>query len=182
MATRITDDKANFDKLVQGFKFADLKAVIVGVLDESKDIQVIASSQEFGAEIRSKKAIYYLYILLKKFGLINMSPQAWMKKKEVIKIPERSYIRSTMDDSEVQNKMIETMEFYLYRALTAQNTFEEIFTRTGNYLKRMIQARIRSDIRPANHPLTIAMKNSANTLIGKSKKLIKAIEYRIVDK
>ena len=74
------------------------------------------------------------------------------------------------------------MEFYLYRALTAQNTFEEILTRAGNILKRSIQAKIKSSVRPVNHPLTIAMKNSADTLIGKSKKLIKSIEYRIVEK
>lgn len=182
MSTKITDNRVNMDSLIKGLKDLNGKSAIVGVMeDESKDMQIIASSMEFGAEIKSKKAIYYLYILLRKYKLINMSPKKWMEKKQVIKIPERSYIRSTFDDREVQNKIVETMRFYLFKAMTAQNTFDEVLSRAGNYLMRQIQARMKNTP-PPNHPLTEAMKGHNETLVGRTKKLMKAIKSRIVSK
>jgi hypothetical protein len=175
MATKITD-KNDLDKLIQGLTEINERAIIVGVMeDEDKKIQVIASSNEFGAVIKSPKALAYMRILAKRFGVKLTGP-----KRDVIIIPERSYIRSAFDDSEVQNKITETMSFYLKRALTGKNTFEEILTRAGNYLQRMIQARMKGTP-PKNHPLTIAMKGGDQTLINKGN-LIDSIKTKMVKK
>jgi hypothetical protein len=118
-------------------------------------------------------------ILAKKMG-IELKKKG-NKPADKIIIPERSYIRSTFDDKEVQNKIIETMRFYLYRALIGKNTYEEILTRAANYLQRQIQARMEGTT-PENHPLTEAVKGHTKTLIGKSKKLVASIKSRIVNK
>lgn len=179
MKVEFKDDRVNLDKLIEGYKALKNKAVVVGVMEDADPkIQVIASANEFGATIKSQKALRYMRMLAKLYGV-----ELKGERKEVIIIPERSYLRSTADDPEVQNKVIETMQFYLYRALTGQNTFEEVLSRAGEYLRRMIQARIKTgSTPPPNHPLTEAMKGHNKTLLGKTLKLIRVIEYRIVDK
>lgn len=173
---QIQDNQVDMQNLLKGLDEIKNKEVIVGVLDQNKDIQLIASANEFGATIKSPKALAYMRMLAKKFKVKLKGP-----KKDVIIIPERSFIRSTFDDVEVQNKIIETMSFYLERALTAQNTFGEVLSRAGVYLQRAIQSRL-ANTPPKNHPLTIAMKGSEETLIGKTKNLVKSIKSKVMDK
>lgn len=177
MSSSVTDDRVGMDSLIRGLKEIESKAVIVGVMeDEDEKIQVIASANEYGAEIKSPKALLYMRMLAKKFGVTLKGP-----KKDKIIIPERSYIRSAADDTEVQDKIAETVRFYLYRAVTAQNTFGEVLTRAGNYFQRIIQGRM-ENTPPPNHPLTLAMKTGDKTLRGNSGKLMASIKYKVVDK
>jgi hypothetical protein len=178
MSINIKDDQVEIKNLIRGLRDLNSKAIIVGIMeDDTKDIQVIASSNEFGATIKSVKALNYMRAMAKKYGVKLSGP-----KRDAIIIPERSFLRSTIDDSEVQNKLIETTRFYLFRALSAINTFEEVLKRSGELLKLMIQSSIASNIPPKNHPLTIAMKRDSQTLKGTSGKLIESISYRIIKK
>jgi hypothetical protein len=187
MSVTIKDNKVNLDSLMKGLKELDKKAVIVGVMkEEDSKIQVIASANEFGATIKSKKAIRYFWFLMSRYkkyiDYIKQTRKTGGKSGgQSIVIPERSYIRSTFDDREVQNKIVETMAFYLSKALKSQNTFPEVLTRAGNYLQRMIQARMEGTT-PENHPLTVRMKGHDTPLKGRNRKLMKAIKSKLVDK
>jgi len=188
MSVKIEDDRNNLDNIILGLATIKSKSVNVGILDdESEQMKIIAGANEFGAEIKSKKAIRYFWMLMSKFkkstGVIDKSDKYKTGGKsggQSIIIPERSYLRSTADDSEVQNKIVETIRFYLYQALTGKNTFGEVLTRAGNVLQRAIQSRIMTDIEPANHPLTVRLKGQDKTLIGRTRKLISAIKSRVV--
>lgn len=174
MSYTIKDDAVNMNNLIKGLSAIQKQSVVVGVLSDDEKLQLIASANEFGAEIHSPKAIKFMRVLAGKHK-VKLTPH----NKGFIKIPERSFIRSTADDVEVQNKIVETTAFYLERALTAQNTFKEVLTRPAQLLKKLIQARIASDLTPKNHPLTIEIKGNDKTLRGKSKTLIKSIDYEI---
>lgn len=186
MSVKITD-KNNIPALLLGLNELSKKSVNVGVLGDEK-MKIIAGANEFGAVIKSKKAIAYLRYLLGKFGKSSKVIEGSGKyktsrqagQKDVIIIPERSFLRSTADDKEVENKLVEQTRFYLYRFLTGKNPAREVLTRVGNLLKIFIQARIDSDTPPPNNPLTVRMKGHDRTLIGKTGNLQKGIDYEIV--
>ena len=176
---KIEDNRVNMDNLILGLKEIHKKSVVVGVLDdESEQMKIIAGANEFGSEIHSPKAIRFMRALAGRMKVPLVKSGA--KGKDVIIIPERSFLRSTIDDLEIQNRIIESMRFYLNQALVGKNTFREVLSRAGNVLRRAIQSRIKTDIPPSNHPLTVAVKGHAETLVGKTNKLITAIKSRIV--
>ncbi|MBK8397436.1 MAG: hypothetical protein IPL26_19655 [Leptospiraceae bacterium] len=181
------EDTNNMDAIIQGFKELNKSSIIVGVSEKGgKNIGIIAGANEFGAEIKSPKAIRYFWYLMGKYkksaGVIDKSSKYKTGGKSggaSIIIPERSFLRSTADDKEVQNKLVETIEFYLERFLTGKNPAREVLTRAGQMFKRAIQSRIFTNIQPANHPLTVRLKGHDKTLQGKENKLSKSIDYEI---
>lgn len=173
MPVKITD-KLDFPGLKSQFSKLNGATVRIQIDDDKK--LLIASANEFGAiisidPVKAKRAKRFLAILAKKHG-ITLVPNG----KDYIEIPERSFFRSTFDDVEIQNKVVETVSFYLHQYLEGRNTAREILTRAGNILRNAIQARIASQLPPSNHPLTEAMKGHNRTLEGTSKNLIKSIK------
>ncbi len=172
------EDINNMDAIIQGLREIEKSSVVVGVSEKGgKDIQVIASANEFGAEIHSKKAMKRLFAMMRK---ADIPPARSYPKKNFIKIPERSFIRATADDPEVKNKLVETFGFALSQFLQGTNTAREVWTRTGQMMKRAIQARIFTNIPPKNHPFTIKQKGGDQTLRGKTNNLAKSIDYEVV--
>lgn len=172
------EDINNMDSIIQGLREIERSSIVVGVSEKGgKDIQVIASANEFGAEIHSKKAMKRLFAMMREAGI---PPARSYPKKDFIKIPERSFIRATADDPAVQAKLIETFRLALDQFLSGTNTAREVWTRTGQMMKRAIQSRIFTNIPPKNHPFTIKQKGSSETLKGKSGNLAKSIDYEIL--
>ena len=171
------EDINNMDVIMQGLRQIERSSIVVGVSEKGgKDIQVIASANEFGAEIHSKKAMKRLFAMMREAGI---KPTSSGTSKGFIKIPERSFIRATADDPEVRNKLVETFTFALAQFLEGKNTAREVWTRTGQMMKRAIQARIFTNIPPKNHPFTIKQKGHSETLKGKTNNLAKSIDYEV---
>lgn len=170
-------------------KFEGLNGLSVEVyVDGGEKQQMIATVNEFGAKIYSKAAIRWLAIQMaryaKSIGILASSGKYKMGGGGggvgYITIPERSFFRSAFDDPEVQSKILETVNFYLYRYLSGKNTEQEVVTRAAGVLVNAIQSKIESEILPENHPLTVRLKHHDRTLRGKTGELIKSIRYRIV--
>ncbi len=171
------EDINNMDAIIQGLQEIERSSIVVGVSEKGgKDIQVIASANEFGAEIHSKKAMKRLFAMMREAGI---PPARSYPKKDFIKIPERSFLRATADDPEVKNKLVETFAFALAQFLEGKNTAREVWTRTGQMMKRAIQARIFTNIPPKNHPFTSKLKGHDQTLKGKTNNLAKSIDYEV---
>lgn len=176
------DDKIDLEKIRVGLKWLDRKNILVGVSDKNNpNIEVIASANEFGAQIKSLKARQYLAMIAAKAGVTYTGIG-----KGYIQIPERSFLRSTFNDPEVGNVVRETMSFYLQMFLRGKNTAEEVLTRAGNILKQRVQSRIASNLKPKNSITTETIKGHGETLLGKDKgsqagSLISSIDYEIVD-
>lgn len=172
------EDINNMDAIIQGLREIERSSIVVGVSEKGgKDIQVIASANEFGAIIKSKKAMKYFWFLMSEAG-IGKSPNG-QGKKDFIRIPERSFLRATADDPEVKNKLVETFAFALAQFLEGKNTAREVWTRTGQMMKRAIQSRIAINLPPKNHPLTSKLKGHDQTLKGKTNNLAKSIDYEV---
>ncbi|HRG77160.1 MAG TPA: hypothetical protein PLX69_21555, partial [Leptospiraceae bacterium] len=171
------EDINNMDAIIQGLQEIERSSIVVGVSEKGgKDIQVIASANEFGAEIHSKKAMKRLFAMMREAGVKPIKSGA---SKGFIKIPERSFLRATADDPEVQAKLLETFRLALNQFLSGTNTAREVWTRTGQMMKRAIQSRITINLPPKNHPLTVRLKGHDQTLKGKTNNLAKSIDYEV---
>lgn len=175
MSVEIRDNRINLDRLISDLSKVSGKAEIVGVITDDEKLRIIAGANEFGAEIHSPKALKYMRVLAGK-NKVKLTGDG----KGFIRIPERSFLRSSADDIQNQDGITETIRFYTFRALAGISTFDEVLSRAGNYLAKKIQARIASQIPPKNHPLTEAVKGHDKTLIGTTRKLIASIDHKTV--
>lgn len=95
-----------------------------------------------------------------------------------VTIPERSYIRSALDENEgIINKFI-TSE--LMKVLEGKNDENIFYNRIGLFIQKLIQEKILSNIPPGNAQSTIDRKGSSRTLIDQGR-LLQSITYRIAE-
>lgn len=179
MGTEVRDNRINLNRLISDLSKISDKTVVVGVITDDEKLKMISFVNEFGFTIKNPKAIWWVRKKAKELGVKLRGP-----KREVVIIPERSYLRSAADDKQNQDGITETVRFYAFRALAGISTFDEILSRAGNYLAKKIQGRIASQTPPKNHPLTEKLKGAAEgqgkTLIGQTKKLISSIDHKTV--
>lgn len=163
---------------------ADHSALIGVAAQPDSDLAIIAASNEFGAVIRSKKAIAKLYYMMVEEGLIDKEElpiYIWMKAKTEIIIPERSFLRATFDDSVAINKAIKLFNYAMDRALSGQGNALNALEAAADSLVSSVKSTIAKSVGPANHPLTIARKGHPRTLQGDRPRLIGAITREILN-
>lgn len=93
----------------------------------------------------------------------------------VIKIPERSFIRSTFD-SEGERIMKQT-ERAIGQVLAGKMSVDDMLDLCGQQFATAIKARMSET--DANHPFTIEQKGSSTPLTGKSGALVDSITWKI---
>lgn len=93
------------------------------------------------------------------------------------RIPARSWLRSTVDAkaNNLAGWLGEVKEIKK-DIIAGKLTVEQGLGRIGMMMKRDLQAKVRSNIPPANRPSTIARKKSSATLIDKGQ-FLNAIDY-----
>ena len=89
-------------------------------------------------------------------------------------IPARPFLRPTFDDPKVQRKLMELARGFVSEGVDPYDVLEKV----GAMMQSEIQAKIRSNIKPANAPSTIKRKRSRRTLIDKGR-MIQAITYKV---
>jgi len=96
-------------------------------------------------------------------------------------IPERSFIRSTMNEKEgFLNELTNGMVDELYRGNT---TVEKMIGVLGLQIQRLIKLKIQSNIAPALKDSTVKKKGSEkgkSTALINTSQLIKSIQYEVV--
>jgi len=179
-------DENKLPELEKRLKKMDGKSVQVGFLGQDF-INMIANVHEFGATIKPTKG-KYLAIPIKKeakgksprdFRNLTFIPgknpdsgmlaivtgkkvtPLFLLKKEV-KIPERSFVRTSFDDKRNIKKIVDEAK-NIYDIKIEPN---KILDRIGLKMTAEIQKKIKSNISPANSPITTEMKG------GKTKTLI----------
>ena len=91
------EDRSNIDKILKTLEKLSSTAVKIGILSKSGgEILLIANVNEYGCSIpvTNKMRGFFRY----EFG-INIS-----KDTKVIKIPERSFVRSSFDENQNKDK------------------------------------------------------------------------------
>lgn len=180
----IEDNDLGMDKLIREIK-SEAASVDIGVhADEDETLIKIAGANEFGATINHPGGTPYGYNSAEdaKNGKVKFLKKGagyavlGVTKPHIIKIPERSYIRSTMD---------ENAERYLKAAgiLTGLITEGEIskfeaLERMGQLIESDIKQKMINLKSPANAASTIRKKKTNNPLINKGL-LLGSIRYVI---
>ncbi len=159
----VRDDSRKFDRLTKAVLEKKAGAVYIGILAEGSSgagggigLAGIATVQEFGAVINGTA-----------FGDIV--------------IPERSFIRSTID--ETKEELAQLSERLWKLVIDGKITKFEALSRVGIFLQAKIRNKITTIKSPQNAPATIAMKGFDNPLIGPAPSVMqKAISFVVREK
>jgi hypothetical protein len=165
-----------------------------------------AASNEFGAEIKPKNGKFLAIPLNPEFK--GKSPKdfpnkffkfvpgkrdedgKWKSAKltageveafllvKKIKIPERAFFRTALDNKKNQDKVYAIMRQYFVKIFQGKASAEDLCVAVGEMLVSCIKSNITSNISPPNSDLTKRLKGSNKTLID-SGDLLKHIGYEI---
>lgn len=165
-------DTSKVNEILERIEELNSMHIKVGVLSSSGgEILMIANVHEFGKEIEvtDKMRGFFLY----KFGV------GLKKDTKVIKIPERSFIRSSFDDrnEEVGKSGDELLNQVIEGELSVRNFYEMLGTTTVSAIKSYIINNVTS---PANVALTIMAKNGKSNPLVNTGRLVNSIDYEIV--
>lgn len=151
------------------FEILERKNINIGVLDsESPKILMIAHVQEFGIQIKiTDKMRRYLRMM----GLFLKDSTTH------INIPERSFIRRTVDEKE--NDILKFKNERIDKMIDGNMTAIEYLNELGKYMVELTKETLIKLDSPKNHPFTANQKGSSNPLIDTGK-LLESISYEIV--
>lgn len=163
-------DESKVGDLLQTLREMESMYVRVGILSSTDgEILMIANVHEFGVDIKVTPKMKGFF--RHNFG-INL-------KTDVIKIPERSYIRSSYDKKgdEIGKTGEELLEMVLNGNLSARQFYEFLGQTAEDTIRDYLVNEVDS---PPNAPLTVELKGSSNPLVGKSHQLSSSIKYEIM--
>lgn len=207
MAIEIHDDRIQMDSLVKELTYLDRHAVMIGVFgaDEQGDsfYAMLATVHEFGMTIKPKHAKHLSIPVVKE--AVGKSPrdfpglkpmfgrgrelyglgmpkgkdelEMYFVLKDSVKIPERSFIRSTFDEKE--NTWSQFAEQQLEKVCELEMTGKQMLDRLGARITADIQMTMRNLHEPGNAPVTVKTKGFDNPLI-KTGQLRQHVTWHIV--
>lgn len=167
------DDKSKVPELLQRLKDLESYYVAVGILSKSGgEMLMIANVHEFGCTIP---------VTDKMRGFLAHEYGVHLKKStKVIKIPERSFVRSSYDDkrNEVSKKGEDLIVEVVNGGLSARSFYEMIGQTCADTIRDYMVNEVNS---PANSEMTKTIKESSNPLVNKGQ-LAAAITYEVRSK
>ena len=128
---------------------------------------VVAGVHEYGVKIRvNDKMRSYLH-----YQGLHIKDST-----EYIEIPERSFIRSTFDES--NDRILEQTERAICQVLDGKMSVDDMLNLFGQQFTTAIKKTMRDLDSPANHPYTKEQKGSSNPLIDTGG-LIESITWEV---
>jgi len=182
------------------------KKIIVGpAAAEGSELAIYAASNEFGAEIKPKKGRFLAVPLRKELkgisprsvdGLEFIPPRGSRKNPVLarregnrpvtyylllpkVTIPERSYLRSTIDSQDAIDKAMNLASAAIGRIIAGSGRADDVLHAIGNSLVSSVKMRIRSSIDPPNSGITLAVKKGSVTLVDETR-LISSLSYEVL--
>ena len=161
-------DISRVDDLLKALEELGSYETVVGILSSAGgELLTIAYVQEFGTTIQvtDKMRGYFRY----NFN-VNLSTP-------VIKIPERSFIRSSFDskEPEIGQTGDELIISVLEGNINAYTFFDVLGQTAANTIRNYLINEVTS---PPNSPLTVANKGSSNPLVDTGR-LVNSIDYEV---
>lgn len=162
-------DENNIPKLLKVLDELESNKIEIGIFgSDDSTVLMIASVQEFGCKIDvTPKMRAYLH-----------SQGLHLKASTTqINIPERSFIRSGFDEQKgrYEKQAAKLLDKVLHLELPVDTFFDTL----GEYVAGQLQTYLTDISTPANHPFTVANKESTNPLID-SGRMRQAITHRVV--
>lgn len=181
MSVVIKDDDKAWKKFFSDLKELETLETIVGPTVEpsspkkskdGSDILLYAAANEFGAQITvTDKMRRYLHAI----GL------HLKKSTTIIKIPERSFMRSTFDKSAVIDKVMKRFERFLNMMIEGKSNPVDLMGGAGDVMVSEIKSTITSNVTPENAEFTVKQKGAGKGTLFASGSLLKSIS-RLVKK
>lgn len=194
------DDRTKFDDIQSELEKLDKHALEVGFFGGTEDnnfYAMIAYVHEFGMTIKAKKS--YLTIPTKEAGMRKASEIEGLFRpkgtdilavsdgsggltvmfylKKQVKIPERSFMRTTFDTK--INSWLEFFEDQIELVVTGELKAKQCFERLGQRMVSDIQQKM-TDVRtPPLSPATVQRKGSTNPLLDTGE-LRRRVTYKVV--
>lgn len=163
------EDRSRIDEILTNLAELESMYVVVGITASADSkLIMIANVHEYGCDIpvTDKMRGFFLY----HFGV------PLKKSTTVIKIPERSFIRSGFDKN---YEKFADYEDLLMKVIDGQIKAKEFYEIIGQASAQTIQNYLISEVNsPPNSPLTIANKGKSNPLVDTGR-LANAISYEI---
>lgn len=159
-------DKNNIPKLKKKLKEAGKKMIRVGILGDAQ-LALVGASNEFGARIPISPGMRRLF-----------AAKGFPIRKETTEfiLPERSWLRTSFDDKTNIKKYTDVAKAIYDINTPLQKTLDAI----GLFMVGAVQKRIRSNIKPANHPFTTQEKGGKSKTLINSARLIQGVTHKIV--
>lgn len=157
----IIQDSGSITDIISEVKKLDKMSVIVGVLgEENSKIQIIAGVHEFGASIQK----------------VNQKTG----KTSIIEIPERSFIRATLDKKTVQDGIAQIVKEGVVEILSRKLSAEQVANQVGFYVVGEIKSRIINED-PSFAPLSESYRNKKKGpgILRESRQLLNSITYKV---
>jgi len=164
------DNDKDEQRILREMSRIDNFVVDIGIFGGTK-----TSVKTQSVKLRGKK----ISVKSKQSTGIRIAEYATMNEFGTENIPQRSFIRSTMDENWGYYWSLSTKE--VNRILTGRQRAKGLYVKMGIKIKGDIQRKITSLRTPPNHPMTIKAKGSSNPLID-SGSMRMAIAYKVRNK
>lgn len=164
------EDRSDVDKILRVLEELASTAVRIGVLSKAGgEILMIANVNEYGCEIdvTDKMRGYFR-------GVLGVNLR---KDTTKIKIPERSFIRSSYDEN--KNKF-RTYDDYLNAVLDMKISVQDFYQIVGNACVNTIKEYIRRGDFEPDSSLTLERKKPKTKPLIDTGQLINAIDYEVI--
>lgn len=165
MKMRYRTVKNEFPKIVASIEALGGKSIEVGAIEGEHSW--LAAIHEYGCDITVTPK---MRAFLHHQGL-HLKPTT-----KVIKIPERSFLRSSHDEK--GEEVLRGCERALGLVTAGQMSVEQYFDMVGRDYVSMVKDYIIELDSPPNHPYTVEQKGSSNPLVSTGG-LVESINYRV---
>lgn len=164
----VIKDTNNIDKVMRNLKQLGGKQIKVGLFgSDSSELVMIGAVHEYGVEIPVTDK-------MRAWFAANGYPLR--KETKVIKIPERSWLRSGFDEN--IDKIADKIERLLPDVLEGQVNPKLFMDAIGMEFAGLIQKKMRDLKNPPNSSMTVERKGSDNPLIDTGR-LVGAIRHEV---
>lgn len=160
-------DTDNTKQLLKTLKEIGKSQIKVGILGADSELSMIAAVHEFGVDIQ---------VTDKMRGWFGANGYPLKKSTTVIRIPERSFLRSGYDEN--IDKVAHKVEQMLPSVLENDVDPKVFMDAIGLEFAGLIQKKLRSLKSPGLSSMTIERKGSSNPLID-SGRLVGAIKHEV---
>lgn len=167
-------DTGDMSEIIKNVEKLKSKKIKVGVFSGEKhenseiDMADLARIHEYGCEIPVTPK-------MRAWFAVNGYPLK--KETTVIRIPERSFLRSGYDEN--IDTIYKQIEEDLPNVIDAEVDPEVFMDSIGKQFAGLIKKKLRSIQTPPNSKMTKDMKGSSNPLIGKTSQLVNSIRHEV---
>ncbi len=162
---RVIKDTNRIPRALRQLNRMQTRRVKVGIFADAPQLVAIGAINEFGTDIPVDAELHRkLQMLAREHG----APTDTLPKEgEQLRIPERSFLRATMDEK--QDDVVKTAPGEISDMMLGKKDAYEAMMSVGKQLQAAVIDRVAKgvDMEP-NDPFTIALKGHARPLIGRT--------------